>query len=276
MIPIEKLSKKHKGISLLLLLLLLVAVVFMMPQAFAAESADKSGWLTLHDPSNPFTGAIIGRVGPMTEKTIIPFMSGKIIIPVKIALDTKNKLVSILYPEFEERNVQTWNYEKNIKISDFKASKTGIKALVFNPVSGELITGGDGIMFSGPALEGVTPPDYDSMSDDPNTLLRAWNPLTGKLIRTYPGTSSHIWSVSVSPDGHYVAATEGDQFHPVRLLLWQADGVLLKAINTDGKINYGGDLRNNWFPVSFSPDGHHLTVRIDGEVHSYMTSYDIN
>jgi WD40 repeat protein len=218
----------------------------------ASILGNASGWVTLY---NPGTGNIVGHVGRMINSRGKPYYSDL------IALDSRNKVVAISDPVAE---VQIWDYEKNKKLSDFRASKTGIDALAFNPVSGELITGGDGVIMGAIVTEdGHIGPG--GIQDERGTFVRAWNPWTGDLIRIYRGARYGVSSVAVSPDGRYVAATSGGPRVGVSLLLWQADnGALLKTID------YGS--QDGRCPVNFSPDGKLLATAIDDK----LSIYEVN
>ncbi len=215
----------------------------------AAVLGRQSGWLSLYEP---LTGKVIGHVGQIINK------NGNTVNPRKIVLDSDRHIVCT--GSLDE--IQTWDYKKNKKITSFLASKTGIKSLAFNPVSGELITGGDGVII-GAIMQGDGKLGPGGIQDEAGTFLRAWNPLTGKLLRNYRGIQYGVSSISVSPDGNYIAAIEGGPLPGVWLRLFDAkEGGLLKTID------YG---REHGLPhaVSFSPDGHRLAVGMGKKVHVY-------
>ena len=81
-------------------------------------------------------------------------------------------------------------------------------------------------------------------------------------MRNYSGTKYSICSISVSPDGRYVAATEGGSRVGMRLDLWDAvTGELLKTVEFS--------TYNGLSQVRFSPDGRQLALANDNEIRIY-------
>lgn len=205
-----------------------------------------SGRIALYDPK---TWEIIKHVGEIKTSR------GILVNPTMIAIDSNRKNIIGAYVDGE---VQVWDYEKNVKISQFSTSVVTLEAIALNPVNGEIITGDQtrGV-FQFP--DGHT---VGTAGDNANDLLKAWDSTTGKLVRAYPGTKYGICSISVSPDGRYIAATEGGSRVGMRLDLWNAaTGELLKTID------FSTD--NGLSRVKFSPDGRQLALANDNEVRIY-------
>lgn len=208
-----------------------------------------SGFITLCDPNSR---SIIGHVGQLINRY------NKTVNPLKIAIDSRRNLLSAAYANGE---VQIWDYKQNRKILGFNPSQTGVEAITYNPISGELITGSDGVI-TGAMLESNGRLAEGKLHDDPDSFVRAWNPVTGVLARKYIGTQHGVSSIAVSPNGRYVAAIEGGPLPGVRLLLWDAQtGALLTTVEYGRK---DGD-----YPAKFSPDGRYLAVGIEHVLYVY-------
>ncbi|MDR3560884.1 MAG: hypothetical protein P4N59_05525 [Negativicutes bacterium] len=214
----------------------------------AAVDGSSGGWTTIYDTK---TWQPIKHIGQFKN----PW--GIVVNPTKLILDSARKL---LIGAYVTGDVQVWNYEKNTKVSQFQISQDSLQAIALNPINGEIVTSrhADPLMrFPNGYTVGV--PDDNANADD---LVKAWNPSTGKLIRSYPGTKYDVHYISVSPDGHYIAGTEGGSRIGVRLHLWNAaTGALLKTIEYSSF--------NGLSPVQFSPDSRQLAVGNDDEVHIY-------
>ncbi len=208
-----------------------------------------SGFITLYEPNS---GSTVGHVGQLVNRY------NKTVNPLKIAVDSRRNLVSVAYASGE---VQTWDYKQNKKMLGFNPSQTGVEALVYNSLSGELITGSDGTI-TGSMLQSNGQLASGSLHDDPDSFVRAWNPLTGKLVRKYTGTRYGISSITISPDGRYIAAIEGGPLPGVRLLLWDAQSGALLTTTEYGRKD--GD-----YPAKFSPDGRRLAVGIEHVLYVY-------
>jgi WD40 repeat protein len=207
-----------------------------------------AGWLTVYDPNS---WKVLHHIGPLINR------QGNTASPSRIVVDGLRKVVCVAFADGE---IQTWDFLKNTKLASFQASKTTISALAFNHASGELITGGSGVII-GAYLVDETHLSPGGVQDDPASLVRAWDPLTGKLLRSYP-THTGIQSLSVSRDGLYIAALDGGSMPGVHLLVWNArNGALVNS--TDYGRSHGG------YVVRFSPDAKKLASGVTEDIHFY-------
>ena len=210
----------------------------LSPDGKLAVAVDGSsgGWITVYDTK---TWQPIKHIGQFKN----PW--GIVVNPNMIIVDSAKKLVIGAY---STGDVQAWNYEKNVKVSQFQISQNFLETIALNPVNGEIITSAHGVAGGNANGDG---------------LVKAWDPSTGRLIRAYSGTKHDVHSIAVSPDGRYIAATEGASLHSLlQLDLWDAaTGALLKTIEYSSFNGMG--------PVQFSPDSRQLAVGNDDEVHIY-------
>jgi WD40 repeat protein len=174
-----------------------------------------------------------------------------------MVLDPQRTIVVVVGPAGS--GMQTWNYKTNAKLVDFATFPAGGNVMDLDPKTGVLILGGSGGIRDGQMKNGRI---EGGLRNDLNTLVRAYDPMTGKLLKEYSGTRTSISSVSVSPDGRYIAAMEGGPLPGVDLLVWQAEtGELLE------RIDYGVPSQEG--QTSFSPDGRYLAAIIDHDAHIY-------
>jgi len=154
--------------------------------------------------------------------------------------------------------VNTWDLKSGKRIASFKASLTGLSSMALDPHSGWLITGSDGWSRGGPYSQGES---KEWIEDAPQTEVRAWDPKTGKLIKTFFGSGIKVRSLAVRTDGKYVFAIKGRHLaagKPAYLLAWRmSDGKLMAAKSLDQSTDGGAAL---------SPDGKRLAYAVDGTV----------
>jgi WD40 repeat protein len=153
--------------------------------------------------------------------------------------------------------VQTWLPSSRTRRADFATYKTGLRKLLLDRRTGHIFTGGDGALYPTPGQ----PDPYRGIEDDPETLVRAWDPINGSLIRNYVGPGRNVDGLALSPDGRYLAVAKSRVLHTradAYVLAWDAaSGQLLAASN------YG-----QGFPgaLTFSPDGQQLAISADGSI----------
>ena len=130
--------------------------------------------------------------------------------------------------------------------------------MALDPHSGWLITGSDGVSRGGPYSQGES---KEWIEDAPQTEVRAWDPKTGKLIKTFFGSGIKVRSLAVRTDGKYIFAIKGRYLaegKPAYLLAWRmSDGKLMAAKSLDQSSDGGAAL---------SPDGKRLAYAADGTV----------
>lgn len=144
---------------------------------------------------------------------------------------------------------------------EIQAFETHIEALQINPRNGEVIVGGAGQSWSSSSPDGST----RDHRDDEATLVRAFDPQTGKQLRTYAGPGGYIYGLSVSPDGRHLAAARGYSFDQedriqsaTNFSVWDAASGKLLAWRTFGE---------EWVhDVAFDPSGNRIAVAVDKSV----------
>ena len=144
---------------------------------------------------------------------------------------------------------------------EFQSFELDARTIAVNPATGELVAGGT------TETEDARYPlnDYRApfrhYEDDPPTLVRAYDPQSGKLARTYLGPGGTVLGLSINRSGSLIAAIKSRASPAARgvLLLWEArSGKLISAkeVGTDSI----GD-------VAFSPDGTRLAYALGSVVH---------
>lgn len=155
--------------------------------------------------------------------------------------------------------VDNWRVSTNTRMTSFSAYDVGMNCMILDPLTGVLITGSDATIIPDP-----TPPGHELVitgkQDDPWTSVRGWNPLSGARLQTYAGPGHGVGSLSLSPNGRYLAATKGSGLTPAYLIAWDAKTGTKLAVRAFGK--------GHWVePVAFSSDGRRLAYAVDNEVH---------
>lgn len=159
------------------------------------------------------------------------------------------------------KRVQTWSLPSGSKIAEFTPYKTGLRRLILDKQSGVIFTGGDGALYPDrPPIPG-RPETFAGIEDDPDTLVRAWDPTTGRLVRTYLGPGRNVNGLALSPSGKYLVATKSRDLELKKdsyVLAWDvASGRLITASS------YG-----QGFPaaVAFNRSGEKLALATDGGI----------
>ncbi len=154
--------------------------------------------------------------------------------------------------------IQTWRLSSKSKIADFTTYKTGLSRMAVDRSTGVVFTGGDGDLYPVRPPTPGQPATFEGTEDDPNTLVRAWDPANGNLLRTYLGPGRKVRGLSLSPNGKYIVAAKSRSLHEqadAYVLAWEvASGRLLAATS------YG-----QGFPdaVAFSPGGERIAISSD-------------
>ena len=154
--------------------------------------------------------------------------------------------------------IQTWRLSSKSKIVDFTTYKTGLSRMAFDRWTGTVFTGGDG------NLQPVRPPipgqpaTFEGIEDDPNALVRVWDPANGSHLRTYLGPGGKVTGLSLSPNGKYVVAAKSRSLHPrtdAYVLAWETANGRPVATSSYGQ----------GFPdaVAFSPNGELIAISSD-------------
>jgi WD40 repeat protein len=157
--------------------------------------------------------------------------------------------------------VQTWRLSSKTVLAEFATYKTGLSQLLLDRQTGRIVTGGDGALYPhGPPIPSQ-PDTFRGVEDDPETLVRSWDPANGNLFRTYVGPGRKVDGLALSPDGRYLVAAKSRALHTrgdAYVLAWDAtSGQLLAASN------YGQGLPA---ALTFSPDGRRLALSADGSI----------
>ena len=194
-----------------------------------------------------------GHLGPLTS-------IGDSTVDIAF-LDTKNGILIGKGPT----QVATWDIQTNKQICIFQPFRPdAATAMTYNPVAGTVIAGGGGMPGADdPFLEQVMRTSGGKLPFADKgmryTPVRAWNPRTGQEVMAYTGPNVRVQSLAVSPDGHYLAATQGGGLLAANLLLWDArTGQLL------GHIDFGPGVEVR--ASAFSPDSQRLAYSVDATV----------
>jgi len=143
------------------------------------------------------------------------------------------------------------------ELANFQTFEYTIVRMELNAVSGEIVVGGSAINIESRQPDGT----FKTYKDDPATLVRAYDPQTGKQTKTYPGPGGSVRGLSVSADGKLIAASKSGRTptSPSCVLLWNTkDGGLLASKG------YG---QSSVSDVAFSPDGSTFAYTVDNVVH---------
>lgn len=157
--------------------------------------------------------------------------------------------------------VQTWRLSTKSKIADFTTYKTGLSRMVFDRQTGTIFTGGDGKLYpKQPPIPG-RPESFEGVEDDPDTLVRAWDPATGTLLRTYVGPGRSVSGLALSPNGKYLVAAKNRSIYP------QKDAYVLAWDTVSGRLvvvsSYGQGFLD---AVAFSPSGERIAISSDASI----------
>ncbi|MFZ5782955.1 MAG: WD40 repeat domain-containing protein [Pseudomonadota bacterium] len=154
--------------------------------------------------------------------------------------------------------MQVWHPSSKTRQTEFATYKTGLRKLLLDRRTGHIVTGGDGALQPDRGQPGT----LRGVEDDPETLVRAWDPVSGNLIRSYVGPGRNVDGLALSPDGRYVVAAKS------RVLPTRKDAYVLAWDATSGQLlaasNYGQGVPA---ALTFSPDGRRLAISADGSIH---------
>lgn len=193
------------------------------------------------------------KIGPLRDQAGSGDIPGK-----KVLLDTRRDRVIVATAALQAGAIQTWSLSSGRRLSSFVPYATGVSLLIVSPVSGNVFTGGDGL------VKGANPSDLSSrtwVEDDPDMLVRAWEPQTGKMIATYAGAGQAVRGLALSPNDRYLIASKARSISPpphardAHVLAWEkATGRMLVATNLGQ--GFSG-------AIAFSPDGRRLAIEIN-------------
>lgn len=182
----------------------------------------------------------------------------------QVALDKGRDLVMFGWGSMGIATIQTWKLSENKKIAEFRPYLvSGISAMAIHRPSGRLVTGGD-MTVTWPKGQGYQPGalDFSTAShDDHSALVRGWNPRTGDREIVYTEPESAQRTLSISPDGRWLAAASGG---PIRenkgyATVWNLETGELRGVRIHDDNNISG--------VSFSPDGRRLAYAVESRIH---------
>jgi WD40 repeat protein len=183
-------------------------------------------------------------------------MSGK-----KVALDVRRNRLSVATAELLGGEIQTWGLSDGKRLNSFVPYNSALSLMVENFANGSLVTGGDGILHPYNTRDMS---NYSGIDDDPDTLVRAWDPSNGRAIATFIGPGRNVTGLALSPDGRYVVASKSRDISPppraraAHVLAWE---------QVSGKLVVASDFGQT-FPraVAFSPDGRQLALEANQQL----------
>jgi WD40 repeat protein len=172
-------------------------------------------------------------------------------------------------------NIQLRRLDTGEQISKFEPFQVAVTVIQLNPKTGELVAGGTGnIQGRRDSKTG----EVREFSDDPQTLVRAFDPVNGGQTRIYSGPGGSVGGLSISPDGSLIAASKSRSAmmppelrsvlgcvapcgtpSPAYLLIWDANTGELLDSRALGSASLGD--------VAFSPDGKSLAYVVNSTVH---------
>lgn len=211
----------------------------------------RSGRVALYETNN---WQILGYVGPAQ------YSNGSALGTLShIAIDTVQGLLVFAGILGE---VQTWDITSNRRLATFRAyDVSGIHSMTLNPATGALVTGGDGNTRPRIPAPGKPLVLEGAPQDDPDTLVRLWDPRTGGSGSVYSGPGIQVNDMAFSSDGRYIAATKGRWIGKKSsyVLVWDASDYKLIATIDCGQAMLNG--------IEFGPDGRKLAYAADSTIH---------
>jgi WD40 repeat protein len=133
--------------------------------------------------------------------------------------------------------------------------------MALNRLAAEIITGGDGALEPNQPPVPGRPETFAGVEDDPQTLVRAWDPSSGTLKRVYIGLGRKVNSLAMTPDGRLLAAAKArdiDERKDAYVVIWNAATGQMMAAS-----NYGQGFADS---LAFSPDRRQLAVGTGPEI----------
>lgn len=199
------------------------------------------------------TWQVIRQVGPMTDE------QGQANAPSQLVYDSRRDLLMFGMGS-QQGLLQSWNVAANTPVARFTTYKTGVKRMILNGSSGNVITGGDGALYPETPLPGQ-PLRLIGVQDDPQTLVRAWDPISGRHVRDYVGPGNAVKSLSLTPDGRYLSSVKA------RSLSDQLDAHVVVWETATGRLISSSSFGQQFVDlVSFSRDGKKLAVAASGVI----------
>ncbi len=217
---------------------------------------------------------------------VVPGGLGNAVVSFDTASWTATKIITLpnLRPETgkgfstarlaldERRGMLFWTHQGMVQpiplkggkpMPQFQAFQLNVEAMQINPTTGELVVGGNA-SFETSRINPSNEPEavFRSYHDASATLVRAFDPLSGKQTKVYLAPGTDVGGVAVSPDGKFIAATKGSTFKtggPSYLHLWDAATGRLLASRDMGHASMSD--------VGFSPDGKQLCFAEGNTVH---------
>jgi WD40 repeat protein len=143
------------------------------------------------------------------------------------------------------------------ELSNFQTFEMTIARMELNARSGEIVVGGTSMVSEARQPNG----EFKIYRDDPATLVRAYDPQSGRQTRTYLGAGGSVMGLSIIADDSLIAASKSRIMgtSPSYVLLWDAKTGSLLASKEYGQSRVGD--------VAFSPDGSALAYVVDNVVH---------
>lgn len=182
-------------------------------------------------------------------------------VPTIFAMALDDRRDRLVLAQTTQGILQTWRRSPASKLIEFATYKADLSRLILDKNTGAAITGGDGALRSTrPPIPGH-PETFVGIEDDPDTLVRAWDPATGRLLHTYSGPGRNVSGLAVSPSGKYIVAAKARSLYPQRdayVLAWDFAGAKSIAVSSYGQGFPGA--------VAFSPDGQRLAISADAHI----------
>jgi len=173
----------------------------------------------------------------------------------RVALDVRRNNVAVAVAARHGGPVQNWDLLRNAQRQSFVPYNSGLSLMVLDTSTGTLFTGGDGIL-RGSLSNNPSVPRW--IEDDPVTLVKAWDPNTGRLIMTYDGPGQEVDGLALSPSGRYLFASKSRNISPpprakdAHVIAWEVPTGRMIALSNYGQGTPGC--------VAFSPDGRQVAI----------------